>query len=203
MTGLPRRLVVATKNPDKLAEVRAVLAARAPGVALVDDVEWPDVEETGRTLRANALLKARAVCRATGLPALADDTGLEVGALDGAPGVHTARFAGPDATYAENRAALLEALEGRSDRAARFRTVVALIEPDGAETVASGMIEGSITLAERGGGGFGYDPIFEVDGATLAELAEGAKNRMSHRARALEALIDRLEATEADRRGAG
>jgi XTP/dITP diphosphohydrolase len=115
VSGLPRRLVVATKNPDKLAEVRAVLAELAPGVALVEDAEWPDVPETGGTLRANALLKARAVLEATGTAALADDTGLEVDALDGAPGVHTARFAGPEATYAENRAALLRALEGRRE----------------------------------------------------------------------------------------
>jgi XTP/dITP diphosphohydrolase len=196
VSGLPRRLVVATKNPDKLAEVRAVLAELAPGVALVEDAEWPDVPETGGTLRANALLKARAVLEATGTAALADDTGLEVDALDGAPGVHTARFAGPEATYAENRAALLRALEGREDRTARFRTVVVLAEPSGIETAASGVIEGRITSDERGGGGFGYDPVFEVEGRTLAEMPETAKNQISHRARALAALVGRLTAGE-------
>lgn len=195
MSRLPPRLVVATKNPDKLAEVRALLRDLAPGVTLVDDAEWPDVEETGLTLRANALLKARVVLEATGMAALADDTGLEVDALDGAPGVNTARFAGPGATYADNRAALLRALEGRSNRGARFRTVVVLAEPGGAETAASGVVEGRITTAERGDGGFGYDPIFEVEGITLAEMSEEAKNRISHRARALTALVDRLTTT--------
>jgi XTP/dITP diphosphohydrolase len=195
VSGFPPRLVVATKNPDKLAEVRALLQDLAPGVTLVDDAEWPDVEETGLTLRANALLKARVVLEATGMAALADDTGLEVDALDGAPGVNTARFAGPGATYADNRAALLRALEGRSNRGARFHTVVVLAEPGGAETAASGVVEGRITTAERGDGGFGYDPIFEVEGITLAEMSEEAKNRISHRARALTALVDRLTTT--------
>jgi XTP/dITP diphosphohydrolase len=194
VTGLPDRLVVATKNRDKLIEVRAVLSEAAPSVSLID-AEWPDVEETGLTLRANALLKARATMEATGFPALADDTGLEVDALDGAPGVHTARFAGLDATYAQNRAALLGALEGREDRSARFRTVVVLAVPKGAETVSAGVLDGRITLSERGEGGFGYDPIFEVGAETLAEMGEAAKNRISHRARALVALVDRLTAT--------
>ncbi|HUU61240.1 MAG TPA: RdgB/HAM1 family non-canonical purine NTP pyrophosphatase [Acidimicrobiia bacterium] len=189
--GLPRRLVVATKNPDKVREVRAVLAAVAPQAEIVVGGEWPDVAETGATLEENALIKARAATAATGMPAVADDTGLEVDALGGAPGVHTARYAGPDGDYAANRRALLMALGDTADRRARFRTVVALVVPGEAEVLAEGVLEGWITTAERGSGGFGYDPIFEVDGRTLAEMGEGEKNRISHRARALQALVAR------------
>jgi len=185
------RVVVATKNPDKRAEMVAVLARVAPTIEIVTGAEWPDVPETGDTLRENALLKARAAAAATGLPCLADDTGLEVDALDGAPGVRTARFAGPAARYADNRAALLRALDGVDDRSARFRTVVALVDGDD-EITADGTLEGSIAREERGSGGFGYDPLFLVDGATLAELGEEAKNGISHRARALERLAERL-----------
>jgi XTP/dITP diphosphohydrolase len=186
--SLPRRLVAATKNPDKAREVRAVLAVVAPWVELVEGLEWPEVEESGDTLEENALLKARAVAVATGLPAVADDTGLEVAALGGAPGVHTARYAGPGAGYAANRRALLTALEGVADRRARFRTVVALVIPGAGEVLAQGVLDGQITREERGSGGFGYDPVFEVEGRTLAELGEDHKNRISHRARALAAL---------------
>lgn len=185
------RVVVATKNPDKRAEALAVLARRAPQLEIADDADWPEVVETGATLEENALLKARAAATATGLACIADDTGLEVDALGGAPGVHTARFAGPNAGYAENRAALLRALDGVAARSARFRTVVALV--DGAtEVVAEGTLEGTIALAERGSGGFGYDPLFEVDGRTLSEHGEDAKNRFSHRAVAIARLLERL-----------
>jgi XTP/dITP diphosphohydrolase len=183
--SLPSRLVAATKNPDKVREVQAVLARVAPEVELVEGLDWPDVDESGDTLEHNALLKARAVAEATGWPALADDTGLEVAALGGAPGVHTARYAGPGAGYAANRRALLTALDGIADRRARFRTVVALVLPGGDETVAEGILEGRITTEERGSGGFGYDPVFEVAGRTLAEMGEDEKNLISHRARAL------------------
>ena len=189
--GLPPRLVVATKNPDKVREVQAVLAAVAPEVDLVVGGEWPDVAEIGATLEENALIKARVVAAATGMPAVADDTGLEVDALGGAPGVHTARYAGPDGDYAANRAALLEALRGTADRRARFRTVVALVVPGEAEVLAEGVLEGRITTTERGSRGFGYDSIFEVAGRTLAEMGEEEKNRISHRARALQALAVR------------
>jgi XTP/dITP diphosphohydrolase len=189
--GLPRRLVVATKNPDKVREVRAVLAAVASQAEIVVGGEWPDVAETGATLEENALIKARAATAATGMPAVADDTGLEVDALGGAPGVHTARYAGLDGDYAANRRALLLALGDTADRRARFRTVVALVVPGEAEVLAEGVLEGWITTAERGSGGFGYDSIFEVGGRTLAEMGEGEKNRISHRARALQALVAR------------
>jgi XTP/dITP diphosphohydrolase len=154
-------------------------------------LDWDDVAETGATLEANAVLKARAVSAATGLPALADDTGLEVAALAGLPGVRTARFAGEGAGYAANRRALLGALAGVSDRRARFRTVVALAAGEELVT-AAGELEGVITEAERGGGGFGYDPVFAVAGVTLAEMGTAEKNTLSHRARALQALADRL-----------
>jgi XTP/dITP diphosphohydrolase len=185
-------LVVATKNPDKAREVRAVLAEALPRVRLVEGVEWPDVAETGATLEENALLKARAVVEATGFAAVADDTGLEVDALDGAPGVRTARFAGPDASSGENRAALLAALEGVDHRSARFRTVIVLARPDGTSLEVEGILEGEITREERGSGGFGYDSIFAVGKRTLAEIPESHKNRISHRGRALRALADVL-----------
>jgi XTP/dITP diphosphohydrolase len=188
------KVVVATKNPDKVPEIEGVLASVLPDLDIVWDVDFPDVDETGATLEDNALLKARSAAAATGLPSIGDDTGLEVDALGGRPGVHTARFAGPNATYAQNRAKLLADLVGSRDRRARFRTAVAFVDPAGSEIVVSGSIEGRITEQERGSGGFGYDPVFEVDGATFAEMGEQHKNRISHRARALAALAARLRA---------
>jgi XTP/dITP diphosphohydrolase len=184
------RAVLATKNPDKRAELAEVLASHA--IELVDGLTWADVPETEPTLEGNALLKARAVAAATGLAAIADDTGLEVVALGGAPGVTTARFAGPNASYADNVAALLGALEGVADRRAAFRTAVAVVEPSGEELVVEGRLEGRITTAPRGQGGFGYDPVFEVDGVTLAEMAPSEKHAISHRGRALAALAEAL-----------
>lgn len=184
------RLVVASKNADKIAEVEEVLRSLDLVGEIVRGLEWPDVEETEPTLEGNALLKARAVAGATGLGALADDTGLEVEALDGAPGVLTARFAGPEATYEDNVDRLLRELEGVSDRRARFRTAVALVS-GGQELVAEGVVEGVITKGRRGSGGFGYDPVFEVGGRTFAEMGE-EKHEISHRARALRALAEKL-----------
>jgi XTP/dITP diphosphohydrolase len=184
------RLVVASKNPDKIVEVEEVLAGLSLVGEIVRDLDWQDVEETEETLEGNALLKARAVARATGLAALADDTGLEVKALGGAPGVHTARFAGPDATYDENVDRLLQDLDGLTDRKARFRTAVALVD-GGVEVVAEGIVEGEITTVRRGSGGFGYDPVFAVGGRTFAEMG-AEKHEISHRARALRALATKL-----------
>jgi XTP/dITP diphosphohydrolase len=186
------RLVVASKNPDKIAEMERVVAETNLTDEVVRGLDWPEVEETGGTLAENALLKARVVVEATGLPSLADDTGLEVEALDGAPGVHTARFAGDGARYEDNVAKLLQVIEGREDRAAQFRTVVALVFPDGVEVTAEGAVEGVITEAARGGTGFGYDPVFEVDGRTFAEMSLEEKNKVSHRARAIRALAGSL-----------
>lgn len=186
------RLAVASKNPDKVSEIEEILGSVGLVDEIVRDLMWEDVEETGATLEENALLKARAVVEATGLPVIADDTGLEVVALGGGPGVHTARFAGPDATYTENVEKMLAELDGLEDRGARFRTVVALVFPDGVEMVTEGSVEGVITTAPRGSGGFGYDPIFEVGGRTLAEMTSGEKNALSHRARAIRELVRSL-----------
>lgn len=186
------RLVVASKNPDKVAEIEEVLEGTALADEIVGDLDWPDIEETGATLEENALLKARGVVEATGLPVLADDTGLEVDALDGAPGVKTARFAGPDGIYEHNVARMLEVMDGVGDRTARFRTVVALVFPDGVEITAEGAVEGLITEEPRGDRGFGYDPVFEVDGRTFSEMTAQEKHAMSHRARAIRALVEEL-----------
>ena len=188
----PHGVVVASKNPDKLAEMAAVLAALDPPIVVIPGHVWDDVDETEDTLEGNALLKARAVVVATGHAAVADDTGLEVDALDGQPGVHTARYAGVDATYEQNVAKLLSELDGMQERSARFRTAVALVTPNGDELVVEGVLEGRITHQQRGAGGFGYDPVFEVDGRTLAEIPPGEKNAISHRALALRALADAM-----------
>lgn len=188
----PHGVVVASKNVDKIAEVEAVLGSLDPPVTVIPGHVWDDVEETEETLTGNALLKARAVVAATGHAAVADDTGLEVDALDGAPGVTTARYAGMEATYAQNVDKMLRDLTGIKDRTARFRTAVALVTPTGEELVVEGVLEGVITTERRGDGGFGYDPIFEVDGRTLAEIPTDEKNQISHRALALLALGKKL-----------
>ena len=190
------RVVVATANPDKVREIKAILAGS--GVVLVPrPPEVPDVEETGETLEDNARLKAKALAEATGLPALADDTGLEVAALGGAPGVRSARYAGPGATYEDNVWALLAALAHAADddRRARFRTVALLRHPDGREVAAEGAVDGSIALAPRGEGGFGYDPVFvpaDGDGRTFAEMSPEERNDLSHRGRAFRVLAEEL-----------
>jgi XTP/dITP diphosphohydrolase len=186
------RLVLATRNQGKVEEIREIIADWHMVDEVVVDGDWDDVDETGQTLEENALLKARAVVEATGQPALADDTGLEVAALGGRPGVHTARYAGPDATFDDNIDKLLSELSGASDRSARFVTVVALMLPDGTHHTAEGFIEGRIAEGRRGSGGFGYDPVFEVDGVTFAEMGVDAKNKLSHRAVALQRLGERL-----------
>lgn len=186
------RLVVASKNQDKLREIEAVLLGMGLVGEIVTGLEWADVDETEPTLEGNALLKARAVAAETGLPALADDTGLEVDALGGAPGVRSARYAGVDASYADNVRLLLEQLAGQTERSARFRTVMALVIPGDQEIVADGHLDGSIIEVPRGDSGFGYDPVFEVDGRTLAEFSSAEKNAISHRGRALHALAEKL-----------
>jgi XTP/dITP diphosphohydrolase len=189
--------VVASFNPDKLRELRELL--ELPGVSLVSLSEFPGAsapDEAGATLRENALTKARAAVTLTGLPAIADDTGLEVDALGGEPGVRSARFAGPAATYADNVRRLLEALAGvePARRGARFRTVCVACFPGRPELVGEGVLEGRITERSRGSGGFGYDPVFEVSelGCTLAELSPREKNEFSHRARAVRDLARQL-----------
>jgi XTP/dITP diphosphohydrolase len=186
------RVVVASQNPDKVREVEEVMASLGLGFEVVRGRSWSEVDEIEPTLEGNALLKARTVAAHTGLPALADDTGLEVDALGGAPGVHTARFAGPTASYADNVAELLERLEGVANRTARFRTVVALVTPEGDEVIAGGVVVGEITHSRRGSGGFGYDPVFAVGDRTLAEMGAAEKHAISHRGRALRALAAAL-----------
>jgi len=192
------RLVLASANADKAVEIAAILREVRPDVELIPRPDHVgEVEESGETLEDNARLKAQAICAATGLAAVADDTGLEVRALGGAPGVRTARFAGPHATYADNVARLLDVMAGVDDRRARFRTVALVCWPDGRELAAEGVVDGLISTAARGGSGFGYDPIFAPDGeggATFAEMGVDAKNLMSHRARAFRALAARLPA---------
>lgn len=188
----PTSIVVASQNPDKIAEVEAVLDDLGLGIDIVRGLEWPPVEETEDTLEGNALVKARAVAAHTGHTAVADDTGLEVRALGGAPGVHTARYAGEDATYADNVAKLLAEMEHADDRAATFRTAIAVVTTDGEEFTVEGALEGEITRAPRGDGGFGYDPVFLVGDWTLAEMPAVAKNQISHRARALHAMAAHL-----------
>jgi XTP/dITP diphosphohydrolase len=182
------RVVLATANPDKAAEIIAILGDAFELVARPAEV--PEVVEDADTLEGNARLKAIALVRATGEAALADDTGLEVAALDGAPGVLTARFAGEHATYADNVTALLAALHGVDDRRARFRTVALLRRPDGVEVVADGWVNGRIARAASGTGGFGYDPVFVPDGddRTFAEMSADEKHAVSHRGRAFRAL---------------
>ena len=194
--------VVATANPDKAQEITDVLADAAPGLELVArPPEVPDVDEVGETLEDNARIKAVALCAATELPAVADDTGLHVDALDGAPGVHTARYAGDDATYADNVAKLLDALDALplEQRGARFATVAIARWPDGLEVAALGEVEGVITTTARGDGGFGYDPVFvplEGDGRTFAEMTSGEKHALSHRARAFRTLAHGVRAIQ-------
>jgi XTP/dITP diphosphohydrolase len=188
-----RRLVIASKNQHKIAEILDVLASTGLDVELVEDVDWPDVDETETTLDGNALLKAREVRAATGCAVVADDTGLEVEALGGEPGVFSARFAGPDATYEANVDKLLRVMSGVENRAARFRTVMVLIDDHGTELVVEGVMEGSITAEPRGSNGFGYDPVFLVGDRTFAEMETREKNAISHRAKALRALAEALD----------
>ncbi len=188
-------LVCASANPDKVVEIAALLEGVA--VLLPRPPEVPDVVEDADTLEGNARLKAAAICAASGRPAVADDTGLEVDALGGAPGVYAARYAGEGVTYADNRKKLLAELAGvpERDRTARFRTVAMVVHPNGSETVVEGVCEGLITLTERGARGFGYDAVFaprDGEGRTFAEMSDAEKNAISHRGRAFVALAAAL-----------
>lgn len=192
--GAPR-VVLATRNPHKLAELRRILDETAVEVALVGVdgfPEVPDVPETGATFAENALLKARAVARATGLPAVADDSGLCVDALGGMPGVFSARWAGRHGDDEANLALVLGQLADvpRERRGAHFACAAALVLPDGREQVAEGRVDGRVIEEPRGTGGFGYDPIFVPDGhtRTTAEMAPEEKDAISHRGRAFRAL---------------
>lgn len=186
------RLLIATRNRHKLEEIRAILALPGLVLAGADDVPGlPDVEEDAATFEGNALKKARTLGQASGMWTLADDSGLEVAALNGAPGVYSARYAGPDANTPANNAKLLAKLAGQADRRARFRCVLALCAPDGRTWTVEGSCQGRIIETHRGNNGFGYDPLFIPDGydQTFAELPADVKNRISHRARALAAAV--------------
>lgn len=185
------RLLLATTNPGKIREFRDLLAGSGWDIVTPHDLDLSlTVEETGRTYAENAILKAQAFAAASGLPTLADDSGLEVDALGGAPGVHSARYGGPDLTDAERVQVLLRVLHDIPEerRTARFRAVVVVALPDGRIFQAEGTVEGRIAHQPRGSNGFGYDPVFLVPerGLTTAELAPSEKNRISHRARAIE-----------------
>jgi XTP/dITP diphosphohydrolase len=186
--------VLATANADKAREIADIIGPLV--ILLPRPASVPDVDETGATLLANALLKAHALVAATGQPAIADDTGLEVDDLGGAPGVFSARYAGPKATYAGNVTKLIDALSAVGGaRRARFRTVAVAVWPDGREVVAEGVVEGAIATEARGQSGFGYDPVFvpeEGDGRTFAEMPAPEKHLVSHRGRAFRALGARL-----------
>jgi XTP/dITP diphosphohydrolase len=197
------RFVLATANADKAREIGEVFAAAGFTVEIEPrPAGLPDVEEHAVTFEDNARLKATAVCEATMLPALADDSGLEVAALGGAPGVRSARYAGERATSDDNVAKLLEQLAGVPDRrrGARFACVALARFPDGREVAAFGSVEGRIIHERRGGEGFGYDPVFvpdEGDGRTFAEMAPAEKHGLSHRGRAFRTLADGLRMVEA------
>ncbi len=191
-------ILLATNNQHKAEEIQAILAdLEEIQIIRPSDLATPipEPEEDGRTLEDNAWIKAHEIHQATGLPVIADDTGLEVAALDGAPGVFSARYAGPDATYQDNCKALLSALDrsNSTDRSAIFRTVICYVD-DVRVLFAEGSVQGEITTASRGESGFGYDPLFQPEGSnqTFAEMSAAEKNAISHRARALNNLREIL-----------
>lgn len=188
------KLVLASRNKNKIEEMKSLVSNL--GIEVFSALDFPELEEVEEdlpTLQGNALKKARYVHQVTGLPALSDDTGLEVKALNGAPGVYSARYAGEKATYQDNVLKLLSALEGKNDRKAQFRTVVALVT-DSEEFTFEGICEGIITETQQGEKGFGYDPIFLPNGFsnTFAELDAATKNEISHRGRAIQKFIQFL-----------
>jgi len=195
-----RELVLATRNHDKVIELVALLGDLGITIRTLDEFpDAPDVVEDGDTCEANAVKKARAIAESTGLPAVADDTGLEVDALGGRPGVYAARYAGEDATYEDNCRKLLRELTGvpREQRTARFLTVAAIALPSDGIRVAQGTLEGVIAEEASGTLGFGYDPVFLIPelGKTLAQLPADQKNTISHRAKAFAKVREMLSAS--------
>ena len=189
------KIVLATGNKGKLREFRGLLVGVFGKIVSLNDLESPpEVTEDGETFRENALKKARAVAAYSGLPALADDSGLEAEALGGRPGVYSARYAGEGAADSDNIAKLLSELQGVVNRKASFVCVLALVTPDGKEITAEGTCEGVILTGPRGEGGFGYDPVFLLPeyNRTMAEIPAELKNKISHRARACESLVKHL-----------
>ena len=196
-----RELVLATRNRHKGEELAALLGGLGITIRTLDEFpDAPEVVEDGDTCEANAIKKARTIAEFTGLPAVADDTGLEVDALGGRPGIYAARYAGEDATYEDNCRKLLQELTGvpRERRTARFLTVAAIALPSGEIRVVQGMLEGKIADEASGTLGFGYDPLFLIPelGKTLAQLSADEKNRVSHRAKAFTQAKDLLREME-------
>lgn len=187
-----KSLIFATANAHKLAELRAILP-QFTIKSLTDIGIHEDIPETGLTLEENAYIKAKYLYDRTGAPSFSEDTGLEVMALDGQPGVHTARYAGDQRNPNDNMAKLLQALSNKADRTAQFRTVIAMVE-DGNVKYFEGIVKGRIALEKSGNEGFGYDPIFIPDGYdhTFADLSSDIKNQISHRARAVQKLVEFL-----------
>lgn len=193
------KLAIATNNQHKLQEIRAILGDSFEELLSLKDLGIDvDVEETGTTLEENALIKARAILDLSGIATLADDTGFMVDALNGAPGVYSARYAGEEHDDAKNRALLLKNLDGVKDRSAHFATVIALCYPDGKTLTATGRVDGEILLSERGTEGFGYDSLFFSTelGKTFAEATQAEKNSVSHRGRALRAMLELVKSQE-------
>ena len=193
------KIVIATRNRHKAVELQTLLHGVGYDAVRLDEIDpdgkIPEVEETGTTFKENALLKAQAIAKATGLPAIGDDTGLEVDALGGAPGIFSARYSGENCTYEDNVKKLLRELSDVADdrRTARFKTVAVYVHKE-TELSAEGVVEGVITEKEEGVGGFGYDPVFSVLDMkkTYAQLADEEKNRVSHRGKAIRSLIEKL-----------
>ena len=193
------KIVIATRNRHKAVELQTLLHGAGYNAVRLDEIDpdgkIPEVEETGTTFKENALLKAHAIAKATGLPSVADDTGLEVDALEGAPGIFSARYAGKNCTYEDNVKKLLKELSDIADdrRTARFKTVAVYVHKE-TELSAEGVVEGVITEKAEGFGGFGYDPVFSVWDMkkTYAQLADEEKNRVSHRGKAIRSLIEKL-----------
>ena len=197
------KLILASNNKDKLREIREILDGT--DIEIIPQREAGcdfEAEENGETFFENARIKALAAMNATGLPAVSDDSGLEVAALFGRPGVYSARYGGEDASYGEKCAMLLSELEGNTDRSARFVSAVVCVFPSGDEITAEGVMQGFIARAPAGSGGFGYDPIFIPEGCdrTTAELTEDEKNAISHRGKAFREFADKLKAYIDDKR---
>ncbi len=191
------KIALATNNKHKLEEIRAILDGCFEQLLSLSELGLDiEIEETGATLEENALIKAREIVRLTGMPALADDTGLMVDTLGGAPGVYSARYAGEAHDDKSNRQLLLKNLENATDRSAHFGTVIAVCYPDGSYLTAEGRVDRKIIFEERGEGGFGYDSLFysEEIGKTFAEATPEEKNSISHRGRALRAMLEKLKA---------
>lgn len=189
------KLIIASNNSHKVSEIKSILAGKfSEMLSLSDAGICHETIEDGATFLDNALKKAREICSISGIATLADDSGLCVNSLGGAPGVYSARYSGEDATSEKNNTLLLKNLNGKSDRTAYFLCCIALVYPDGREVTAEGRVYGEITSDYRGSHGFGYDPIFQVkdDTRTLAELSDEEKNAISHRGNALKNLLEKI-----------